>query len=146
MRREAWLLGSWLLSSLLLIGCFGSGSVGRQETSASSAEKEQVVVSVQEQEEETGSRVALEVPGRVTAIHVMEAAPGEWTVWVQGRSAKKKAPLYLLDGKPTTLEALQQLDLRSIERIEILKGEDAVNAYGARGAYGVVHVITTRRD
>lgn len=58
--------------------------------------------------------------------------------------------LYVLNGRVLTRDdstgvpaAVRALDPASISSIEVLKGASAKNAYGARGASGVV-VITTK--
>ncbi|SHK91449.1 TonB-dependent receptor plug domain-containing protein [Rhodothermus profundi] len=150
MVQRAWKGSGWLVVGLLLIGCAGSRSVSHTEapaemaTSAQGSEG-QVVVAVQTQETGEEAQVAVSLPGRVTAVHVVEGPSGSWTVYVQGQQVEAAEPLYILDGVPTTSEVLHRLDPQLIERIEVLKGEEAVAAYGRRGAHGVIR-ITTRQD
>jgi TonB family protein len=53
-------------------------------------------------------------------------------------------PLYILDGKELNADDFKFVDIRSIERIDILKDKQAKLIYGEKGANGVV-VITTKK-
>ncbi|MEO3403451.1 M56 family metallopeptidase [Mucilaginibacter sp. CAU 1740] len=53
-------------------------------------------------------------------------------------------PLFVVDGKTTTVEALKKLDTNKIESVSILKGDDAIKKYGDKAKDGVV-VIGTRK-
>jgi hypothetical protein len=52
--------------------------------------------------------------------------------------------LVIIDGKETTHEALKNLDKESIEKIEVYKGDGAVEKYGDKAKDGVV-VVTTKK-
>lgn len=49
-------------------------------------------------------------------------------------------PLYVLDGE--IVDPLPSFDGLKIERIQIYKGDDAVERYGSRGENGVIEVTT----
>jgi pimeloyl-ACP methyl ester carboxylesterase len=48
-------------------------------------------------------------------------------------------PLVLIDGAPTNLS---EIDPNTIESVDIYKGDKAVERYGARGAHGVISIVT----
>ncbi len=50
-------------------------------------------------------------------------------------------PLFILDGKE--LSELGSIDPNNIEKMEVIKGKDAIKLYGAKGKNGVV-VVTTK--
>lgn len=54
-----------------------------------------------------------------------------------------KAPLYIIDGKETSLQNINDVSPNDIEKIDVLKGESATQLYGKKGANGVV-LITTK--
>lgn len=56
---------------------------------------------------------------------------------------KDKAPLYIIDGKETNSQNLNDVSPNDIEKIDVLKGESATQLYGKKGANGVV-LITTK--
>jgi len=54
-------------------------------------------------------------------------------------------PLFVVDGVALSIEEasdLAQIEALEIERIEVMRGSDAIAAYGPRGANGVVIIIT----
>lgn len=64
------------------------------------------------------------------------------SVAVQELVSGRDAPLYVLDGVIVAREAIEDIDPRAIESIEVIKGGAAQGLYGERAADGVV-VITT---
>ncbi|UYQ91167.1 SusC/RagA family TonB-linked outer membrane protein [Chitinophaga horti] len=58
-------------------------------------------------------------------------------------SAALNTPLIILDGFPTTLQRMMDLNNNQIESITLLKDGSATALYGSRGANGVI-VITTK--
>ena len=54
-----------------------------------------------------------------------------------------KNPLFILDGKEITKKEMDALDPDSIEKIEVLKGDNATEKYGDKGKDGVI-LITTK--
>jgi len=54
-----------------------------------------------------------------------------------------KEPLYLIDGKEITREEMNNINPETIDKVEVLKGDDATEKYGDKGKYGVV-IITTK--
>lgn len=59
-------------------------------------------------------------------------------------AAALNTPLIILDGFPTTLQRLMDLNANEIETLTLLKDGSATALYGSQGANGVV-VITTRQ-
>lgn len=102
--------------------------------------------------------------GRVAGVQIIQASgvPGrQFQVQIRGTNsiANGNAPLYVVDGVPINSvplssnslvgtggnpSVLNDLDVNSIEKIEVLKDADATSIYGSRGANGVV-VITTKK-
>lgn len=50
--------------------------------------------------------------------------------------------LVFLDGKRLPAESLSQIDPKEIVRIEVVKGQAAVRAYGEAGRAGVISIFT----
>ncbi len=53
-------------------------------------------------------------------------------------TTKKPTPLYIVDGKETSAEAVDNMDKNKIESINVLKGTEATKQYGDKGKNGVV--------
>jgi TonB family protein len=51
--------------------------------------------------------------------------------------------LYLINGKESTKEQVQQIDPNKITSTKVLKGDDALKAYGDKGKNGVISIETT---
>ena len=54
--------------------------------------------------------------------------------------------LYIIDGKETDTKQFNSINPSEIESITVLKGEEALNAYGEKGKNGVVIVITRNKE
>ena len=52
--------------------------------------------------------------------------------------------LYFLDGQPSTQQAINQLNRRTIASVNVVKGPDATRIFGAGAADGVMVVVTKR--
>lgn len=52
--------------------------------------------------------------------------------------------LYFLDGQPSTQQAINALNRRTIASVNVLKGADAARIFGAEAADGVMIVVTKR--
>ncbi len=59
-------------------------------------------------------------------------------------SDKDAKPLYVIDGNLQSDEGLSSIDPKSIEKIDVLKGEAAIKLYGDKGKNGVV-LITLKK-
>ena len=57
-----------------------------------------------------------------------------------------KNPLFILDGKEVTKEKFEELKPDSIESINVLKGESAIEKYGDKGKDGVIIVKTKKKN
>ncbi|AYL95036.1 M56 family metallopeptidase [Mucilaginibacter celer] len=96
-----------------------------------------------------------------TIVSDGDAASSNGDVFVTGRGKKSdtkvikvnglsittdngKEPLFVIDGKTSTVDAMKKLDTDKIESISILKGDDATKKYGDKAKDGVV-VIDTRK-
>ena len=60
-----------------------------------------------------------------------------------GSLSGSTAPLYLLDGVPTTADAINSTPVSIVDRIDVLKGASAA-IYGSSGGNGVISVLTKR--
>ena len=54
--------------------------------------------------------------------------------------------LYIIDGKETDTKQFNSINPSEIESITVLKGEEALNAYGEKGKNGVVIVVTRNKE
>jgi len=55
-----------------------------------------------------------------------------------------KEPFIVIDGKISTIDAFKKLDVKTVESISILQGDDATKKYGDKAKDGVV-LVTTRK-
>jgi bla regulator protein blaR1 len=60
-------------------------------------------------------------------------------------STKNNAPLIILDGKEVNQEDMNSVDPNSIEKVEVLKDENATKLHGDKGKDGVI-LITSKND
>jgi TonB-dependent SusC/RagA subfamily outer membrane receptor len=74
--------------------------------------------------------------GHYSVLHMLAVMGGAATL--------RRGPLLVIDGVPSSWNALDMLSPEEIARIDLLKDAGSAGIYGARGADGVV-VITTRR-
>lgn len=72
--------------------------------------------------------------------HIVSKGPAEFVL----SDSKENQPLYFIDGKEVAQTALAALDPDEIEQVEMLKGEPAIKAKGARAEHGVM-LITTKK-
>lgn len=61
------------------------------------------------------------------------------------KTTKFDDALYILDGKEISKENIDKLQPNSIEKIEVLKGDNATEKYGEKGKNGVI-IITTKKE
>lgn len=59
-------------------------------------------------------------------------------------SSDKEKPIIYIDGNLSTNEALKELDPNIIEKMEVLKGDNAIKEYGEKAKNGVI-LITTKK-
>lgn len=90
------------------------------------------------------------IDGRFAGVEVRRLAAGGVSIRIRGQRSLKGdgEPLYVIDGipqHPGIAGVLSDLDPRDIDRIEVLKDAGATAAYGARGANGVILIITRRQ-
>jgi TonB-linked SusC/RagA family outer membrane protein len=86
--------------------------------------------------------------GRVPGLYVTtNGDPGAAAgVVIRGfNTLGSNAPLYIIDGVPTTQPSVfQSLDPNTIESVQILKDASAASIYGSRASNGVI-IVTTRQ-
>jgi TonB-dependent SusC/RagA subfamily outer membrane receptor len=90
------------------------------------------------------------IDGRFAGVEVRRLAAGGLSIRIRGQRSLRAGdePLYVIDGipqHPGIPGVLSDLDPRDISRIEVLKDAGATAAYGARGANGVILIITRRQ-
>ncbi len=118
----------------------GYGSVKKSDlTGAVSSVKQSDIGNV------VTSDVGSMIQGRVAGVNVVNTngVPGAGTkILVRGTGTIYNAdPLYIIDGMPGSLAAINTYD---IESIEVLKDASSTAIYGARAANGVV-LVTTKK-
>ncbi len=74
--------------------------------------------------------------------------PTSCTIHIRGRNSLNltNTPLYLIDGVPKSTLDLVQYPVDFIDRIDVLKSAGEIGVYGARGANGVISIITKTAD
>ncbi len=91
--------------------------------------------------------VANSLSGRVPGLAATGGAPGVALddVRIKGKAdfEQKGVPLYIVDGTEITADDFGRLDPKTIENVEVLKGDEATNLYGSRAASGVI-VVTLK--
>jgi len=100
-------------------------------------------VAGEEMPNRSGASIA-DLLDRVPGVSVTRLGGADFTVRIRGsRSiALSNEPLYVVDGVPRTLHALEAIAPSSIVRIDVLKDAATLAAYGARGANGVILITT----
>jgi len=83
--------------------------------------------------------------GRVAGLSMSPSAnpgSGKVDVIIRGSANAKENPLYIIDGKPTTMEEFRTLDPNRIVAITVLKDEKAVQFFGSKASTGAIVVET----
>ena len=60
-------------------------------------------------------------------------------------TSKANVPLYIVDGKIKDVAYVNTLDPKSIESVNVLKGDKATKKYGKKGGNGVI-IVTIKKD
>ena len=144
-----------LAASLLLAGCharsgpapaaapedevnvgYGTQPAGNVTTSVTS-------ITEQEMARAHGKRMEDVLQG-VPGLTVLRSG-GSYTLRIRGAQSLSGSdePLVVVNGVPTTVEALFELSPQEVKRIDILKDAGAAAVYGSRGGNGVI-LVTTR--
>lgn len=58
------------------------------------------------------------------------------------KNKNKGEPLYIIDGKEHSKEKMDEIDPNNIEKIEVFKGDKAIEKYGDKGKNGVIEITT----
>lgn len=100
-------------------------------------------------DEQPGMTIEQLIQGRVAGVEVVELPGGGFSVRIRGKNSimGSSEPLYVVDGMQvmhSTRDGLSWLNIKDIQKIEVLKEVSATSLYGVRGANGVV-LITTKR-
>ena len=85
------------------------------------------------------------IRGRVAGVNVTGGGQ-DVTVQIRGNMSLSRGviePLFLLDGVPTTKDALYGISVNDVDYIDVLKGASAA-IYGSQGGGGVIGVFTKR--
>jgi TonB-linked SusC/RagA family outer membrane protein len=111
------------------------------------------VVKVDDVENVVSSNVMQNLQGRVAGVFITSngSPNGDPTVLIRGVStlgnagnqSARSAPLYIIDGVPTTSN-MNTLSSQDIESIQVLKDASSATIYGSRASNGVI-IITTKK-
>ena len=86
--------------------------------------------------------------GQVAGLSVLTTAgvAGDNAVSMQlhgmGSLGSSTAPLYIVDGVPSTSRTIMAMNPNDIQSISVLKDASSTSIYGARAANGVVYIVT----
>ena len=67
---------------------------------------------------------------------------GSGFMFVEGDGDKE--PLIIMDGIEVSREEMKKLSPTKIERIDVIKGDKAIEEYGAKGKDGVIRIVTKK--
>ena len=126
----------------------GRISGGIAAIAGESAESENTVTRA-DADRQPGTSIEQLLQGRVAGVEVVELPGGGFSVRIRGKNSIMGGtePLYVVDGMQVmhnTRDGLSWLNIKDVEKIEVLKELSATSLYGVRGANGVV-LITTKR-
>ncbi len=62
------------------------------------------------------------------------------------KSSEKPKPIYFIDGKQTNEAVINELDPNTIESINVLKGEKAIEKYGEAGKNGAIEINMKKQE
>ena len=77
----------------------------------------------------------------VAALATEEASARTETIKITGPVSSDDGPLVIIDGERVENANLSDLDPDAIERIEVLKGSAAIEAYGEAAGHGVIQIF-----
>lgn len=77
---------------------------------------------------------------------VPSTGPAEHPILNFSAAEGKDGPIFIYAGLQITGEQVKQIDPKNIESIEILKGENAIAAYGEKGINGVVKIMPRNQE
>jgi hypothetical protein len=83
--------------------------------------------------------VDVKVDGKSVKIKTLGKGKGEKVFFM---NTSDKDPIYILDGKKVSKSVVDDLDSDTIEAIEVLKGDSAIEEYGDEAGDGVVKITT----
>ncbi len=78
------------------------------------------------------------------SITIKSLGKGKNKIFISGDSDEK--PLFVLDGKEVSKKVIDDLDSDSIDKVEVLKGDGAIEKYGKKAKDGVVLITTKKKD
>jgi len=79
---------------------------------------------------------------KIISQEVIIYNPTNKAIYNSRYDSQNPKPLIIVNGKPSTPEYLKTIDANAIESMTVLKGEDALDAYGKKGKYGVITLTT----
>jgi hypothetical protein len=89
-----------------------------------------------------GSSEHVQVRTRVMRIGGDKGSTGEGENIIMFRTSDGPEPLIYIDGELAERSAMEALGPDGIDRVDVLKGEAAVEKYGAEAAAGVIQIFT----
>jgi TonB-dependent SusC/RagA subfamily outer membrane receptor len=83
--------------------------------------------------------------GRVAGVHITGSGM-DTRARIRGVNSLflSQDPLYLIDGIPVDVQAVNAMSVNDVEKIEVLKNASKTSMFGSRGANGVIAVYTKR--
>ena len=79
---------------------------------------------------------------KIISQEVIIHNPTNKAIYNSSYNSQNPRPLIIVNGKPSTPEYLKTIDANAIESMTVLKGEDALDAYGKKGKHGVITLTT----
>lgn len=79
---------------------------------------------------------------KIISQEVIIHNPSNKAIYNSRFDSQNPKPLIIVNGKPATSEYLKTINANDIESMTVLKGEDALDAYGKKGQNGVITLTT----
>lgn len=108
------------------------------------------IVSVNAQESLTKKdTVSLNVRGEISSVSPIKKGKVKISEGFRMGAARTitgdNIPLFILDGEIINQEIFKNIDQNSIEKVEVLKGKEAMELFGSRGKNGAIFITSERQ-
>ncbi len=129
-------------------------SLSSEKAIASPTAIEEVMAKVDNDADTTKKEVVIistDGKGKSTAVVSLsdnqdKSKPARVLVRSVNTSDPENQPLFLIDGKEVTDSELKDLDVSTIQSINVLKGEGSAKEFGEKGKNGVVQIYVNQQD
>ena len=142
------LLASLAALALVATACGGSGGSAGQSPSPRPTTSQANTVSGDDMNNTNVQSIEEYLNGRVAGLQAIRDEAGRLTLRIRGTASAEGEPLLIIDGfqvqQGANSDALRNLNVREIARVEVLKDASQTAMYGSRGANGVV-IIRLRK-